>query len=154
MIDTAKRTAVAAVLSAVIAAAGVAAAQQTERVPLTIETAGGPHSFQVEVASTPQERATGLMWRQKLEAAHGMLFDFGSDRPVAMWMKNTYIPLDMLFIGSDREIKNIARRTTPLSERTVQSAEPVRYVLEINGGLAEELGVRPGDTVSSPAIGE
>jgi uncharacterized protein len=147
-------TAAAVVLSAILLAGGLAAAQQAERMPLTIETAAGPRSFEVEIADTPEARATGLMYRRHLDPGHGMLFDFKSERPVSMWMRNTYIPLDMLFIGSDRRIRNIARRTTPLSERTIGSDGPVRYVLEINGGLAESLGIQPGDVVSGPAIGD
>lgn len=154
MIARLKRAAAAAALSALVAAVEPAAAQQAERSELTVHTAAGPRTFQVEIAETPDERATGLMYRRHLEPEHGMLFDFESDRPVAMWMRNTYIPLDMLFIDSDRRVKNIARRTTPLSERTVESAGTVRYVLEINGGLAETLGIAPGDVVSGPAIEE
>jgi uncharacterized protein len=143
---------VAAILVAGMLAAAGPSAAQTERLPLTIETAEGPRAFEIEIADTPEARATGLMYRRSLDPEHGMLFDFGSDRPVSMWMRNTYISLDMLFIGSDGEVKNIAKRTTPLSERTLESAVPVRYVLEINGGLSDELGIAPGDRVSSPAL--
>jgi len=152
MISRAKRTAALAALSAVLIVGGPASAQEAERSQLTIETAAGPRTFQVEIADTPQARADGLMHRRSMAPEHGMLFDFRAERPVAMWMKNTYIPLDMLFIGEDRRVRNIARRTTPLSERTVESAGPVRYVLEINGGVSDELGIRPGDAVSGPAI--
>ncbi|HEX2256267.1 MAG TPA: DUF192 domain-containing protein [Afifellaceae bacterium] len=152
MIARLKRAAAAAAISAAVAAVGPAAAQQAERSELTVETAAGPRIFQVEIADTPEARSTGLMYRRDLDPEHGMLFDFGDERPVSMWMRNTYVSLDMLFIGSDRRIKNIARRTTPLSERTLESAGPVRYVLEINGGLSEELGIAAGDVVSGPAI--
>jgi uncharacterized membrane protein (UPF0127 family) len=141
-----------AALAAFIAVSGGAAAQQPDRLALTVETAEGPHTLQVEVADTPQARSTGLMYRRTLDPDHGMLFDFGGEQPVSMWMKNTYIPLDMVFIGSDRRVRHIAQQTTPLSERTVESPMPVRYVLEIKGGRGAELGIAPGDMVSGPAI--
>lgn len=157
MIGPSKQAAAVAGVAAIfvvgwLAYSGLPAAQQAERLPLTIETSAGSRTFHVEIADTPEARATGLMYRRALDPEHGMLFDFGSDRPVSMWMRNTYISLDMLFIGSDGEVKNIAKRTTPLSERTLESAVPVRYVLEINGGLSDALGIAPGDMVSSPAL--
>jgi uncharacterized membrane protein (UPF0127 family) len=82
----------------------------------------------------------------------GMLFDFGRDERASFWMRNTYIPLDMLFIKADGTIESIAERTTPLSERSVPSKGPVRYVLEINGGLSDRLGIEAGDKVSGPAM--
>lgn len=141
-----------AAFAAFIAMADGAAAQEADRFALTVETAQGEHTLQVEVADTPQARSTGLMYRRTLDPDQGMLFDFGGEQPVSMWMKNTYIPLDMVFIGSDRRVKHIARQTTPLSERTVESPVPVRYVLEIKGGWSAELGIAPGDMVSGPAI--
>lgn len=147
------RAARLAALSAFIAWTG-AAAQDAERLALTVETAEGPRTLQVELADTPQERSKGLMYRRSLEPDHGMLFDFGGERPVSMWMRNTYVSLDMLFIGADRRVKHIARETTPLSERTIPSTVPVRYVLEVRGGRAAELGIAPGDAVSGPAIEE
>lgn len=147
-----RRLARLAALSAFLAVAGSAAAQAADRLALSVETADGPRTLQVEVADTPQARSTGLMYRRSLDPDHGMLFDFGGERPVSMWMKNTYIPLDMVFIGNDRRVKHIARQTTPLSERTVESPVPVRYVLEVKGGRSAELGIAPGDKVSGPAI--
>jgi uncharacterized protein len=137
-------------------ALGLAAssAGATERLALTVETAEGPRTFQVERAVAPDERARGLMFRRSMPQDEGMLFDFGEDRPVSMWMKNTYIPLDMIFIGSDRRVKHVAERTTPLSERSVGSSVPVRYVLEINAGLSDALGIEPGRAVSGPALDE
>jgi hypothetical protein len=115
--------------------------------PLTIVGASGRHAFQVEVMRTPEQRARGLMHRQFMPADRGMLFDFKQTEPVAMWMQNTYISLDMLFIRADGTIARIAERTEPLSTRTIPSGEPVLSVLEINGGVAEKLGIKPGDKV-------
>ena len=92
------------------------------------------------------------MFRQRLPEDRGMLFDFGEPRPVSMWMKNTYIPLDMIFIRADGTIRRIAANTEPLSERTVPSSGAVRYVLEVIGGTAKKLGIEPGDKVSGPAL--
>jgi uncharacterized membrane protein (UPF0127 family) len=117
---------------------------------LTIASASGRHVFQVEVMRTPDQRARGLMHRRHLPADRGMLFDFERVEPVAMWMQNTFIPLDMLFIRADGTIARIAERTEPLSTRTIPSGEPVLSVLEVNGGVAEKLGIRPGDRVEHP----
>ena len=119
---------------------------------VVIATRNGPVQFSVEVAVTPQERAVGLMHRRELAADHGMIFDFGAEQNVLMWMRNTYVPLDMLFIGSDGAIHHIARRTTPLSERTISSQGPVRYVLEIKGGLADKFKIAIGDTASGAGL--
>jgi uncharacterized membrane protein (UPF0127 family) len=128
-----------------------AGAQQAST-SLSIAGAAASHQFQVEIADDPLEQTRGLMYRHDMPKDHGMLFDFGADRPASFWMRNTYIPLDMLFIREDGTIESIAERTTPLSERSIKSRGPVRYVLEINGGLSDELGIKPGDTVSGPAI--
>ncbi|MGX5736703.1 DUF192 domain-containing protein [Bosea thiooxidans] len=114
---------------------------------LAIVSGGKRHAFQVEVMRTPDQRARGLMHRNYLPADRGMLFDFGSSEPVAMWMQNTYIPLDMLFIRADGTIARIAEQTEPLSTRTIPSGEPVLSVLEINGGISRQLGIKPGDKV-------
>ena len=87
------------------------------------------------------------MFRTEMAADHGMVFDFGSERPVAFWMKNTLIPLDMIFIRDDGEVLNIAKNTTPFSDALVPSDGPVRYVLEINGGISDEIGLAPGDMI-------
>ena len=115
--------------------------------PLTIVTASGRHAFQVEVMRTPDQRARGLMHRQFMPADRGMLFDFKQVEPVAMWMQNTYISLDMLFIRADGTVARIAERAEPLSTRTIPSGEPVLSVLEVNAGIAEKLGIKPGDKV-------
>lgn len=126
------------------------AATATGLEPLVIVSGGARHAFQVEVMRTPDQRAKGLMYRNYLPADRGMLFDFGGSEPVAMWMQNTYISLDMLFIRADGTIARIAERTEPLSTRTIPSGEPVLSVLEINGGVSKQLGLKPGDKVEHP----
>ena len=118
--------------------------------PLAIVGAGGRHAFQVEVARTDADRAQGLMYRRSLPADQGMLFDFARVQPLSMRMRNTYIPLDMLFIRPDGAIARIAENTEPLSTRTVASGEPVLAVLELNGGTAARLGIKPGDRIEHP----
>ncbi|MHB2166108.1 DUF192 domain-containing protein [Alsobacter sp. R-9] len=120
---------------------------------LVIQTTAGPKTFEVEVMRTDEERAKGLMNRRYLPADRGMLFDFKSEQPVAMWMMNTYIPLDMLFIRKDGTIARIAEMTEPLSTRTIASGENVLGVLEINGGVSAKLGIRPGDKVLHALFG-
>lgn len=117
---------------------------------LTIESSGKRHKFNIEFADTDERRALGLMYRTTLAADAGMLFDFKVDQPVAMWMRNTRLPLDMLFITRDGRVANIAQRTVPFSETSIYSSGPVRGVLELNGGTAERLGLKPGDRVLHP----
>lgn len=114
---------------------------------LFIESSGQRHRFSIEVADTDERRALGLMYRTSMPPDAGMLFDFKQDQPVSMWMRNTRIPLDMLFIARDGRVVNIAQRTVPFSEATIPSSGPVRAVLELNGGTAERLGLKPGDRV-------
>lgn len=124
------------------------------RSALEIVTADGRHlPFGVEMAVEPQQRALGLMFRQKLAADAGMLFDFQAEQDIVMWMKNTFIPLDMLFIRGDGTIHHIAERTVPHSLETVGSRGKVRAVLEINGGTAARLGIRPGDRLLHAIFG-
>lgn len=118
--------------------------------PLTVATATGKHVFSVEVMRTEAERGRGLMERRHLPADRGMLFDFKSVQPVAMWMQNTYIPLDMLFIRADGTIARIAEHTEPMSTRTIPSGEPVLAVLELNAGTAARIGAKPGDRIEHP----
>ena len=130
---------------ALIASAGDLAAAELQT--LEIASKSGVHTFQVEMAITPEEKEHGLMFRRELPEGQGMLFDFQFDQNVAFWMKNTYIPLDMLFIRSDGRILRIAENTEPLSERNIPSGGPVRAVLEVIGGTAKKLGIAPGDHV-------
>ena len=130
--------------------AGMAAAQSLETGTLSIETDDGAHEFAIEIADEPEEISFGLMERESLGEDAGMLFDFGNPREPAMYMKNTLIPLDMLFITSDGTIQMVARNTVPGSLRTISPGMPVKGVLEINGGRAAALGIEPGDKVTHP----
>ena len=120
---------------------------------LSIETAKGRHSFDIELANTDAQHTRGLMYRRKLAADAGMLFDYKYPQPITMWMKNTLIQLDMVFIDGDGRIINIAQRTVPYSEAVIPSRGAARAVLEINGGTAERLGIMPGDKVIHPLFG-
>jgi uncharacterized membrane protein (UPF0127 family) len=117
---------------------------------LTIATASGQKSFDVEVMRTDAEREKGLMFRNYLPADRGMLFDFGAEREVFMWMKDTPLPLDMVFIRKNGSIARIAANTEPYSLTVLSSGEPVIGVLEINAGISEKLGIRAGDKVIHP----
>mgnify|MGYP001449035758 CR=1 FL=1 len=130
------------------AATSVSALAQQALENLAIVTQGGQRqTFQVEVARNDADRAQGLMYRRSMPANQGMLFDFGRVQPVSMWMQNTYLPLDMLFIRPDGTIARIAANTEPLSTRTIPSGEPVLAVLELNAGTTAKLGIKAGDRV-------
>ena len=139
-----------AALSGAATSPEMARAQSLATSEVTIASGEKQHRFRVEMALTPEQRGRGLMFRRELPADAGMLFDFQEVREVSLWMKNTLIPLDMLFIASDGRIVNIAERAVPHSLATVPSAGPVRAVLEINGGTVARLGIRPGDRVVHP----
>lgn len=146
--------AIAGVLGLALApAAGAQAPVVFERSKLRIATASGEIAFDVELALTDEQRARGLMFRDSMGAYEGMLFDFGPPQPVSMWMKNTRLPLDMLFIAADGRIVRIAANTEPFSTRTIESGGLVKGVLELNGGAARLLGIRPGDRVLHPIFG-
>jgi uncharacterized protein len=128
---------------------GTAGAQQLQELKITSKN--GAHIFGVELAVSPEEQAKGLMYRKELPEGQGMLFDFHQEQPgVSFWMKNTYIPLDMIFIRGDGSILRIAENTVPLSEALVPAGGPVRAVLEVMGGTAKKLGIAPGDRVTHP----
>jgi uncharacterized membrane protein (UPF0127 family) len=122
----------------------------TGRATLEIVSKTGVHAFSVELATNDEERTRGLMYRKELPEGQGMLFDFERDQPVSFWMRNTYIPLDIIFIQGDGRILRIAENTQPLSDRLIPSGGPVRAVLEVIGGTARKLGIAPGDRVESP----
>jgi uncharacterized membrane protein (UPF0127 family) len=124
-----------------------------EKSSLVIDSASGQLPFDVELALTPEQQQRGLMFRQKLGAREGMLFDFVNTQMLSFWMANTLIPLDMLFIRADGTIARIHANAEPLSTRNIDSGEPVRAVLEINGGAARLLGIRPGDKVRHAIFG-
>lgn len=118
------------------------------QVPLEIRTSDTVHSFIVEVAESPDEQAQGLMFRTALAPDRGMIFPLAEDRVASFWMKNTVIPLDIIFVRRNGSIESIAANTTPYSLAPVRSGEPVATVLEIAAGRAGELGIEPGDTVT------
>lgn len=126
-----------------------AAAQDT----IEIVTSSGVHAFSVELATNDAERARGLMFRKSLPEGHGMLFDFQTEQPVQFWMRNTYIPLDMIFIRGDGRVLNIAQNATPLSDALIPSAGPVRGVLEVIAGTARKYHIAPGDRVTGSFFG-
>lgn len=119
-----------------------------EVVPLTVSGDGRAHRFSVEVAGTSGEQARGLMFRSSMGQNEGMIFPLRPARPASFWMKNTVIPLDIIFVGTDGRILNIAANAVPYSEEPRRSNGVAAAVLELNGGRAEELGIKPGDTVS------
>jgi uncharacterized membrane protein (UPF0127 family) len=108
---------------------------------------GAPHTFTVELAATPQQQEVGLMFRRSVPEGQGMLFDWGFARDVPMWMKNTLIPLDMVFIGADGTVIHIAEDTVPESLAQISSGGPVRATLEVGAGVTEKLDIRVGDKV-------
>ncbi len=130
-----------------------AASAQLETGPLKIVSGGAVHDFTVELADDPEEVQTGLMNRESMAPDAGMIFDFGEPREANMWMKNTLIPLDMLFLDTDGTILAIARDAVPGSLRRINPGVPVKGVLELNGGQAEELGIEPGDVVQHEIFG-
>jgi uncharacterized membrane protein (UPF0127 family) len=121
-----------------------------EQVRLTIASSNGKNRFIVEVARTPEEQARGLMFRNSVPQDRGMIFPYDPPVQVSFWMKNTLVPLDIIFIGPDGKIGRIAASTVPMSLDPVPSIDPVSAVLEIAGGRAAELGIREGDKVSWP----
>lgn len=110
-------------------------------------TGTGRHDFLSEIAATATERAKGLMFRTRLAPGHAMLFDFGNERPVAMWMRNTYVALDMVFIARSGQVVAIAANTVPLSTEIISPAMPAYAVLEVNAGTAARIGLAAGDQV-------
>jgi hypothetical protein len=114
---------------------------------LVIVSDNKKYRFKVEVAHTPEEQRKGLMHREKLKVDHGMLFAFKDRKMRSFWMHNTNIALDMLFIGKDGEIRHIHHNAEPNNRKNISSQVPVRAVLEINGGLADQYGIENGDTV-------
>jgi len=115
--------------------------------PLDFVTASGTHHFSVEVMRTDAQRERGLMFRRYLPPDRGMLFDFKTEQPVMMWMKNTYLSLDMVFISRSGIVTSIAENTEPLSERIIPSGGPVYAVLELDAGTAARIDLKPGDHV-------
>jgi uncharacterized membrane protein (UPF0127 family) len=123
------------------------AAPASQYEELFVDTAGGPVRFEVEIADTEAERSQGLMFRETMPGYRGMLFDFQQPRPVSFWMRNTVLSLDIIFIGVDGRILNIADHTAPMNDAPIPSDGVTRGVLEIGAGQAEAHGIHPGDRV-------
>jgi uncharacterized membrane protein (UPF0127 family) len=146
----------AALLLAVVAgfaatsAPAWAAAQDT----VEIVSSSGVHAFSVELATNDAERERGLMYRKELPEGRGMLFDFQTEQPVAFWMHNTYIPLDMIFIGGNGRVAHIAENAKPLSDALIPSGGPIRAVLEVIAGTAHKFGIAVGDRVTGSIFGK
>ncbi len=122
--------------------------QASELSQLSIQTQSGvSHKFEVEVAKTADQQRHGLMFRNTMPKNQGMLFIYDEPKILSMWMKNTYIPLDMLFVDKNGKVINIIKETTPLSLEVLSSSRPAVAVLEINAGVSEELSIQAGDAV-------
>ena len=128
-------------------AAAVHAVSGLAVIPLSVTHAGKKHAFRVEIAKTEQEQGKGLMFRTAMGADEGMIFPMNPPRDASFWMRNTVIPLDIIFIGSDHRILNIAANAVPYDETPLPSSGAVSGVLELNGGRAAALGIAPGDKV-------
>ena len=128
---------------------GMAAASQAapSKETLEIVTTTGSHPFEVEVVRSPPDMEKGLMFRRYMPEDRGMLFDFKKPQPVMMWMKNTYLPLDMVFIDGAGKVINVAEHAEPLSEAIIPSGGPAVGVLEVNAGVAAKIGLKRGDRV-------
>ena len=130
------------------------AAQAASIQPLEIATKSGVQVFSVEMATTEEEKTTGLMYRKELPDGKGMLFDFSPEQQVSMWMKNTYISLDMIFIRADGRILRIAENTEPFSTAIISSGGLAKGVLEVIAGTAQKYGIQAGDRVAHPLFGK
>jgi uncharacterized membrane protein (UPF0127 family) len=138
---------------AACAARGQSAEITFKHSSLVIVTSAREIKFDVELALNEAERTHGLMFRKQLGPYEGMLFDFFQEAPVSFWMKNTLIPLDMVFIAADGTVRHVHANAVPLSTDTIPSEHPVRAVLEINGGSALLLGIKPGNKVKHGIFG-
>ena len=135
-------------LSFVFAVLSIGTALALPSTTIAVHTAKGSDTFKVEVAGDHASQEKGLMFRKTMAPNAGMLFDFHTTVMTTFWMKNTILPLDIIFIRSDGTISSIAGNAVPYSEAPIPSSEPIRAVLEINGGRAKALGIEPGDKVS------
>jgi len=139
-----------AILSVLIVLVALAPALALDRTTVEIASKTGVHVFTVEIADTELARERGLMFRKELPPGRGMLFDFHREQQVGFWMKNTLIPLDMIFIDGRGRIVSIEQDAKPMSEDVIMSGGQVRAVLEVDGGTARRLGIAPGDRVYNP----
>jgi uncharacterized membrane protein (UPF0127 family) len=146
----------AAMAASIMIALGSSAAAQDKPLPVTsivISTDHGPHTFRVEIAADHASQEQGLMFRKEMAPDVGMLFEFPKPELQAFWMKNTILPLDIIFIRANGTISSIAPNAVPYSTTTIPSIEPVRAVLELNGGRAAQLGIEPDDVVHHAFFG-
>lgn len=132
--------------------AGAPVVEEGPLSPLTIETATGVYPYRVEVADTEAARELGLMFRSSMAGDHGMLFDMGRSRETTFWMRNTLIPLDIIFIGANGRVVSIAANARPMSDRLIASGPPARFVLELNARQARHIGLKVGDRIRHPLI--
>ena len=140
---------------ALILALGSEARAEGPVKPLEIDTASGAHVFNVEWEMTDVEREKGLMNRRSMANDHGMLFDFRPlDEPVVFWMKDTYLPLDMIFIGADGRVVNVAHDAKPMDQTLIPSGAPTVGVLEVNAGVAKAIDLKIGDRVKHAMFGD
>ncbi len=119
---------------------------------ITIDTKAGPHPFKVEIAADDQSRETGLMFRKTMARDAGMMFDFHTPQEVSFWMENTILPLDMLFVRADGTIARVKENAVPYSRETIPSGEPVQFVIELNAGRAQALGIKEGGHIRAPEM--
>lgn len=148
------RASMGAMLTCMVAAIGLAASDSQSDSTLIIATRDAQHRFTIELARTPAEMERGLMYRDRLAPDHGMLFLYDEERSASFWMKNTLIPLDLIFADSSGRIVQIAERAVPLSTALISSDSSVRAVLEVNGGTADRLKIAVGDRLIHPALAE
>lgn len=141
------RAALIVFLAAVMSIAFAPVAEAFRKDKLTVKTATGEHVIEIEVAETSEQKSLGLMYRQKVPPNTGMLFPYDRPQELTMWMRNTYVSLDMIFIRADGSVHRIEYGTEPLSERVIGSGGPVTAVLELAAGEAKRLALRPGDQV-------
>jgi len=139
--------------SAVLAIATLALPASAWAEELVLHSSTGDYRFEVQVVDTPESRAQGLMFVTELADDAGMLFDFKEERPVSFWMRNTFIPLDMVFVGADGVVKTIHVNARPHDVTSIPSEVPVQFVLEIPGGRSVEIGLKPGDTMEHERVG-
>ena len=141
-----------AAVAMTIAMAALPLAACSDEGKLVLHTATGDYTFNVELADTPELRQKGLMYVQELADDAGMLFDFQQEREVSFWMQNTFIPLDMIFVGSDGVVKTVHVNARPHDVTSIPSEVPVQFVLEIPGGRSVEIGLEPGDTMEHALV--
>jgi uncharacterized membrane protein (UPF0127 family) len=151
---TAISLAISLMAACAVLATTFATAQAAGQDTLEIVTSSGVHAFSVEMATNDAERSRGLMFRKELPEGHGMLFDFQTEQPVAFWMHNTYISLDMIFIGGNGRVLHVAENAQPLSDALIPSGGPIRAVLEVIAGTARKFGIATGDRVTGSIFGK